>query len=123
MRRNNGRGGFTLSEVLVVLAIVLILGGMTFTAAFSIRRNARQAACGRTAEAIYMAAQRNLYGLRAAGVTPITDDLVYRGITGSYDGACTIRYTASTYTVDYVVYEENGAEAVYPAWAPEGGTE
>lgn len=59
--------GFTLTEVLVVVALVAILAAVAFVGVGRLRRNLRQRELDSKAEVIYMAAQSRITQLRTGG--------------------------------------------------------
>lgn len=59
--------GYTLAEVLLTVAILLVLMAIAVPAIFTIRRNLRQKALDNKAEIIYTAVQNNLTKLRSNG--------------------------------------------------------
>lgn len=61
------RVGFTLTEALTVMAIVVILSGAAVPGALNAVSNMRQMSLNRAAETIYMAAQRNLVAAKIGG--------------------------------------------------------
>ena len=61
------RGGFTLTEVLVVVAVLALISLVAVTALLTVRRNLRQKELDSKAELIYTAAQNRMAELRAAG--------------------------------------------------------
>lgn len=64
--------GFTMAEVLVVMAIIMVLSGIGVPNALRMMNSARQISLNRSAETIYMTAQRNLIAAKLAG-TPLDD--------------------------------------------------
>ena len=66
-RRNKYRAGFTLTELLVGLAILIVLFAIGMLSLTTLRRNLRQKELDSKAEIIYVAAQNRLAELRAAG--------------------------------------------------------
>lgn len=65
--RKSKQKGYTLAEVLITVAILLILMAIAVPAIFSIRKNLRQKALDNKAEIIYTAVQNNLTKLRNNG--------------------------------------------------------
>ena len=63
--------GFTLSEVLVTVAILAILFAVGIPAIFTIRRNMRQMELDSKAETVFMAVQNRLSKMKAAGNTEV----------------------------------------------------
>ena len=61
-------GAFTLAEFLVVIAITLILAGVSFVAAIRYQSNLRRMEMDRTAKEIFLAAQNNLSLAKSGGV-------------------------------------------------------
>lgn len=59
--------GFTLGELLVVLALITILAGLSVPAVFHIQRSLRQTELDARAEIIYMAVQNRMMQLYASG--------------------------------------------------------
>ncbi len=66
-RKEKRNKGYTLAEVLLAVAIILILMAIAVPAFFAIRKNLRQKALDHKAEIIYMAVQNNLTKLRSNG--------------------------------------------------------
>lgn len=66
-RKLNNRKGFSLSEVLMTVAILVILFAIAVPAIFTIQRNLRQKELDNKAETIYMAVQNKLSDLYASG--------------------------------------------------------
>ena len=61
-------GAFTLAEFLVVIAITLILAGVSFVAAIRYQSSLRRMEMDRTAKEIFLAAQNNLSLAKSGGV-------------------------------------------------------
>ena len=61
-------GAFTLAEFLVVIAITLILAGVSFVAAIRYQNSLRRMEMDRTAKEIFLAAQNNLSLAKSGGV-------------------------------------------------------
>lgn len=70
---NKKKKGYTLAEVLVTVAILLILMAIAVPAIFSIRKNLRQKALDNKAELIYTAVQNNLVKLQSNGNSSLYD--------------------------------------------------
>lgn len=66
-RPDPGRAGFTLIELITVIALTLLLSGFAFTGIFRWQARARFAAANDAAESIYYAAGRALTGMKTAG--------------------------------------------------------
>lgn len=64
---SRARGGFTLTEVVVVVAVLALLSAVAVTSLTVVRRNLRQKELDSKAELIYTAAQNRMAELRAAG--------------------------------------------------------
>lgn len=65
------RDGFTLAEALVVIAIIVVLAAAAVPSGMGVQRNVKQIQLNRSAETIYMTAQRNLVMTRIdAGHSP-----------------------------------------------------
>ena len=62
------KGGFTLAEFLVVIAITTILAGVSFVAAIRYQSSLRRMEMDRTAKEIFLAAQNNLSLAKSGGV-------------------------------------------------------
>ena len=62
-----GRAGFTLTELLVVVAIVIVLLAVGIISLITIQKNLRQRELDTKAETIYVAVQRRMVELRAMG--------------------------------------------------------
>ena len=58
-----------MAEVLVVMAIIMVLSGIAVPNAMRVMNNVRQMSLNRSAETIYMTAQRNLIAAKVAGKT------------------------------------------------------
>ena len=65
-------GAFTLAEFLVVIAITLILAGVSFVAAIRYQSSLRRMEMDRTAKEIFLAAQNNLSLAKSGGVMGMT---------------------------------------------------
>ena len=65
--RKRENKGYTLAEVLLTVAILLVLMAIAVPAIFTIRKNLRQKALDNKAEIIYTAVQNNLTKLRSNG--------------------------------------------------------
>ena len=63
---SRARGGFTLTEVLVVVAVLALLSAVAVMSLTVVRRNLRQKELDSKAELIYTAAQNRMAELRAA---------------------------------------------------------
>ena len=61
-------GAFTLAEFLVVIAITLILAGVSFVAAIRYQSSLRRMEMDRTAKEIFLTAQNNLSLAKSGGV-------------------------------------------------------
>jgi Tfp pilus assembly protein FimT len=97
----SGRSGATLPELIVVLGLLAILGGMTFTASADVRngvavRAARDAAAGEIARARALA---TLHGSARLLLDPGSTDLVLEAPAGS-PAAVTPLESGVTVTVD-----------------------
>ena len=65
--KNRKNKGFTLTEILVTVAILVILMSLATVSFVALRRNLRQKELDAKAEIIYAAAQNRMAELRAAG--------------------------------------------------------
>ena len=74
------KNGFTMMELLMVIAIIVILIGVSIPAVGTLRRNLRQRELDSKAEVIYMAAQSRLTQLRTGGFAEL-----YGGVAGDGD--------------------------------------
>lgn len=61
------KDGFTLAEALVVIAIIVVLGAAAVPTGMGVRNNVRQIQLNRSAEILYMTAQRNLVMKKLSG--------------------------------------------------------
>lgn len=61
------RGGFTMAELLIVVAIMIILFGFAFAGIVNFIRNLNQTELDKTAEVIYVAAQNRMSEIYASG--------------------------------------------------------
>ena len=66
-KRISGRKGFTLAELLVVVAIILILAGFGFVAVNRYQKRLKRVEMDNVAREIFVAAQNHLTASRAAG--------------------------------------------------------
>lgn len=66
--QKNRRGAFTLAEFLVVIAITMILAGVSFVAAIRYQSRLRRMEMDRTAKEIFLAAQNNLSLAKSGGI-------------------------------------------------------
>lgn len=73
MKKNKSRLGFTLAEVLMVVAIIVILFALSVPAVASIQKNLRQKELDTKAETIYTAVQNRLTELYASGQSELFD--------------------------------------------------
>ena len=67
MFKENFRKGFTLGEVLVALAVIVVLALLATPAVISIRREMEEMRLENTARSIYISAQNRLSGLKSSG--------------------------------------------------------
>lgn len=67
IRQKKRRGGFTLAEFLVVIAIIMILAGVSFVAAIRYQSRLRRLEMDQTAKEIFLAAQNQLSLSQAEG--------------------------------------------------------
>lgn len=65
--RRKGKAGFTMSELLIVVAIVIVLFAVAVLSLVTIRKNLRQKELDSKAEILYVAAQNRMSELRAGG--------------------------------------------------------
>ena len=78
--KNRNRDGFTLSEVLVTVLILIILFALAVPAIFTIRRNLKQTELDRKAEIIYTAVQDRLSELYTKGNSDVYDPSIHSDI-------------------------------------------
>ena len=93
--QKNRRGAFTLAEFLVVIAITMILAGVSFVAAIRYQSRLRRMEMDRTAKEIFLAAQNNLSLAKSGG---IMERLLYQNdenAAGSGAGAAETETNAS----------------------------
>lgn len=103
--QRRGSLGFTLTEVLVTVAIIAVLFAMAMIPANRLYREYSQAALDSKAELIYMAAQNRLTQLAAAGQW----DAYQRGVTPLADipkDAEEGRYDPENFSLVYITSEE-----------------
>ena len=65
--RRKGKAGFTMSELLIVVAIVIVLFAVAVLSLVTIQKNLRQKELDSKAEILYIAAQNRMSELRAGG--------------------------------------------------------
>lgn len=65
--RRKGKAGFTMSELLIVVAIVIVLFAVAVLSLVTIQKNLRQKELDSKAEILYVAAQNRMSELRAGG--------------------------------------------------------
>ena len=65
--RRKGEAGFTMSELLIVVAIVIVLFAVAVLSLVTIQKNLRQKELDSKAEILYVAAQNRMSELRAGG--------------------------------------------------------
>lgn len=65
--RRKGKAGFTMSELLIVVAIVIVLFAVAVLSLVAIQKNLRQKELDSKAEILYVAAQNRMSELRAGG--------------------------------------------------------
>lgn len=65
--RREGKAGFTMSELLIVVAIVIVLFAVAVLSLVTIRKNLRQKELDSKAEILYVAVQNRMSELRAGG--------------------------------------------------------
>ncbi len=117
----NRTSGFTLAELLVVVAIIIILAGVSFVAVIRYQRSLRRLEMDQTAKEIFLAAQNRLSLEKSQGtmerlLQSSADDVEiklgtkvneYRGAgtggadTDSEDGSGTVSDTADLYCIRY----------------------
>ena len=66
-QQNHRCAGFTLTELLIVVAVLIVLMGIALLSVTAIRKNRRQKELDSKAEILYVAAQNRMAELRAAG--------------------------------------------------------
>ena len=66
-QQNHQRAGFALTELLIVVAVLIVLMGIALLSVTAIRKNLRQKELDSKAEILYVAAQNRMAELRAAG--------------------------------------------------------
>ena len=67
--RSRADKGFSLAEILIVLALLSVISAVAVVGANAMLRSTRQVSMDRIAENIYMASSRNLTSVRASGMT------------------------------------------------------
>ena len=65
--RRKGKAGFTMSELLIVVAIVIVLFAVAVLSLVTIQKNLRQKELDSKAEILYVAVQNRMSELRAGG--------------------------------------------------------
>ena len=79
--RRKGKAGFTMSELLIVVAIVIVLFAVAILSLVTIQKNLRQKELDSKAEIIYVAAQNRMSELRAGGY-----ESLYQAAAGKDNG-------------------------------------
>ncbi|MBQ9345924.1 MAG: hypothetical protein IJT94_01115, partial [Oscillibacter sp.] len=103
MPKQTGRRGvlgFSMAEMLIVVAIMAVLGGVGTVAGRQVLRSTRQTALDRMAEQIYMAASQNIRTLEAAGlqgqVIALSEELKKQYVNSGMDLPALSNHDAST---------------------------
>lgn len=122
IKKRLNRKGFTLAEVLVTVAIILILAGVTFVSVVQYQKNLRLMEMDGTAKEIFIAAQNHLSVAQASGdldrlaekaksATGTTDSTIGTKLSSapSYAGSASGEYY-------YVIHDvKNGIESYTPS--------
>lgn len=124
VKKRLDRKGFTLAEVLVTVAIILILAGVTFVSVVQYQKNLRLMEMDGTAKEIFIAAQNHLSVAQASGDLDRLAEEVNRstdGVTKSAIGTKLNPSVVSAYTGDtsgtyyYVIHNAtHGIESFDP---------
>ena len=112
-RERRGQGGFTMTEMLLVVAIIVIMGGLLGVSVLQWQKNLYQIEMDGTAKELYVAAQNHLTTAKAQGVLDVVDNgtAVAADASGASAGSAA---AAETDTYYYVVNPSN-AGAYYRA--------
>ena len=121
IKKRLDRKGFTLAEVLVTVAIILILAGVTFVSVAQYQKNLRLMEMDGTAKEIFIAAQNHLSVAKASGdLDRLAEKANATGTTGSPIG--TSLTSAPSYAGNasgkyyYVIHNvTNGTESCTPS--------
>ena len=73
MRKLRGKGGFTLAELLIVIAIIAVLSGVAALAYTTTQRNLAQRECETTAKEIFIAAQNHIALAKSQNYLGVTE--------------------------------------------------
>ena len=76
--RRKGKAGFTMSELLIVVAIVIVLFAVAVLSLVTIQKNLRQKEFDSKAEILYVAAQNRMSELRAGDSAHSADQRLLR---------------------------------------------
>lgn len=85
MNKRNGKRGFTMAELLIVVAIIGVLAGVSFVAVAQHQRSLERVERDSVAREIFVAAQNHLTMAEGQGFLGLADDAAW-GTTDSVDG-------------------------------------
>lgn len=127
VKKRLDRKGFTLAEVLVTVAIILILAGVTFVSVVQYQKNLRLMEMDGTAKEIFIAAQNHLSVAKASGdLDRLAEKANATGTTGSPIGTKLDSSAVSAYAGNvsgnyyYVIHNvSSGTESCTPSGSDE----
>lgn len=139
VKKRLDRKGFTLAEVLVTVAIILILAGVTFVSVVQYQKNLRLMEMDGTAKEIFIAAQNHLSVAKASGdldrlaenANKSADGMMKSSIGTKLDPSLVSAYAGDTtsgtyyYVIHNVTYgiesfDPNGSEKIHQMMLPFG---
>ena len=121
IKKRLDRKGFTLAEVLVTVAIILILAGVTFVSVVQYQKNLRLMEMDGTAKEIFIAAQNHLSVAQASGDLDRLAEKAKKNATGTTASAIGTKLSSTPSYANnasgeyyYVIHNVNSGIESYP---------